>query len=115
MTDNDRAMGVARVEWAELLFNEAPDVTSAHQPGSELTAQVQASVFLAIYYELRHGNDQMAAYTRALEEHRAAMLSYGDELSPAMMAPPPPLPGGLSAMMAQGGQPKLPPAREPMD
>jgi hypothetical protein len=97
---SDRAMGLARIEYAELLFHEAPDVGGASQPSSELTAQVQASVFLAIYYELRHGHDQLTAHARALDQHRAAMA----ELTTAYRT--------AELMGVQNG---LPPAREPVD
>jgi hypothetical protein len=72
-TAGDRMMGHARIEYAEMLLHEAPDVSGTPQPGCELTAQVQASIFLAMYYELRHGHDQLAAYARALAEHSAAL------------------------------------------
>ncbi|MBP2325074.1 hypothetical protein JOF56_005459 [Kibdelosporangium banguiense] len=108
MTDqfvSDRAAGHARVEFAELLFQEAPDVSAAPQPSSELTAQVQASSLLAIYYELRHGNDVRAAYVRALEEHRAALEEYATRV--ADVAP--------LAIPAQMSEPELLPVREPVD
>jgi hypothetical protein len=108
MTDqfvSDRAAGHARVEFAELLFQEAPDVSAAAQPCSELTAQVQASSLLAIYYELRHGNDVRESYLRALEEHRAALEEYASRVPD--VAP--------LAIPAQMGEPELLPAREPVD
>ncbi|TCO65924.1 hypothetical protein [Actinocrispum wychmicini] len=98
---SNRALGLARIEYAEMLFQEAPEPCGAPQPTSELTAQVQASVFLAMYYEMRHGHDLIAAHAQALEEHRAAMLQLtrayeADQLMPAL-------------------QNELPPAREPVD
>lgn len=95
-------MGLARVEWAELLFHEASDVTAAPQPSSELTAQVQASILLGIYHELRHGHDLVAANTRALNEHRAAMIAAGHAYD-----------AGELSLAGSAGQ--LPPAREPFD
>jgi hypothetical protein len=97
---SNRAMGDARVEYAELLFQEAPDPCGPPQPTSELTAQVQASVFLAMYYEMRHGHDMIAAHARALDEHRAAMAQLTSVYAPAERIP-----------IAN----ELPPAREPVD
>jgi hypothetical protein len=97
----DRAMGHARVEFAELLFQEAPDPSGAPQPSSELTAQVQASVFLAMYYEMRHGHDLIAAHARALDQHRTAMMELTRAFDPAELMSP--------------LQNELPPAREPVD
>jgi hypothetical protein len=108
MTDqffSDRAAGHARVEFAELLFQEAPDLSAAAQPSSELTAQVQASSLLAIYYELRHGNDVREAYLRALEEHRAALEEHASRVPD--VAP--------LAIPAQMGEHELMPARESID
>ncbi|MCE7003887.1 hypothetical protein LWC34_13765 [Kibdelosporangium philippinense] len=104
-TGEDRAMGHARVEFAEMLFAEASDVGAAPQPATELTAQVQASAMLAVYYEMRHGNDLRAAHIRALEQHRLALEEYADRVSegPALLT------------SVSGGEPGLPPAREPMD
>ncbi|WP_173128982.1 hypothetical protein [Kibdelosporangium persicum] len=105
-TGEDRAMGHARVEFAEMLFAEAPDVNAAPQPSSELTAQVQASAMLALYYEMRHGNDLRAAHIRALEAHRLALAEHADRV-----------PDEMPALVSAGpaGEPGLPPAREPMD
>jgi hypothetical protein len=97
---SDRAMGNARVEFAELLFQEAPCPSGAPQPSSELTAQVQASVFLAMYYEMRHGHDLIAAHARALDEHKAAMLELARAYRP------------MELVTLQN---ELPPAREPID
>jgi hypothetical protein len=108
MTDHiseDRAMGHARVEFAEMLFAEAPDVNAAPQPASELTAQVQASAMLAVYYEMRHGNDLRAAHIRALEAHRLALAEYAGQV--------PEVPALISA--APSAEPELPPARDPVD
>lgn len=102
ITSEDRAMGHARVEFAEMLFAEAPDVNAAPQPASELTAQVQASAMLAVYYEMRHGNDLRAAHIRALEAHRLALAEYAGQ-APALIS------------AAPGGEPELPPARDPID
>nr|WP_042179791.1 hypothetical protein [Kibdelosporangium sp. MJ126-NF4]CTQ88394.1 hypothetical protein [Kibdelosporangium sp. MJ126-NF4] len=101
----DRAMGHARVEFAEMLFAEASDISASPQPATELTAQVQASALLALYYEMRHGNDLRAAQIRALEAHRLALTEHADIIpeAPALMA----------AM--SGGEAELPPAREPID
>ncbi|ALG09496.1 hypothetical protein [Kibdelosporangium phytohabitans] len=101
----DRAMGHARVEFAEMLFAEASDVGAAPQPSTELTAQVQASALLALYYEMRHGNDLREAQIRALDAHRLALAEYaGHHLeTPALMA------------AVQVGEPELPPARAPLD
>jgi hypothetical protein len=96
----NRALGHARVEYAELLFQEAPDPSGPPQPVSELTAQVQTSVFLAMYYELKHGHDLIAAHARALEEHRAAMSELTRAFDPAELMPVPS---------------ELPPARQPVD
>ncbi len=87
----ERALGHARVEYAEMLFQEAQDPSGPPQPVSELTAQVQTSIFLAIYYEMRHGNDLIAAHTRALHEHKAALTRAFDQeqLAPAQTALPP--------------------------
>ncbi|WP_143446186.1 hypothetical protein [Kibdelosporangium aridum] len=104
-SSEDRAMGHARVEFAEMLFAEAPDVGASPQPSSELTAQVQASALLAVYYEMRHGNDLRAAHIRALEQHRLALAEFagGRAEVPALV------PAG------SGGEPELPPARDPVD
>lgn len=98
-------MGHARVEFAEMLFAEAPDVNAAPQPSSELTAQVQASATLAMYYEMRHGNDLRAAHIRALEEHRLALAEFVARVAdvPALITTVP------------SGEPELPPARDPVD
>jgi hypothetical protein len=101
----DRAMGHARVEFAEMLFQEASDVGASPHPSTELTAQVQASALLALYYELRHGNDLREAQIRALEAHRRALAEHAERVPevPALMA------------AVSGGEPELPPARGPVD
>jgi hypothetical protein len=99
----NRAMGDARVEYAEMLFQEAQDPAGAPQPVSELTAQVQTSIFLAMYYEMRHGHDLIAAHMKALEEHTSAIADLTHVFTPQELLPAPEL------------TPELPPAREPVD
>ncbi|ONI76069.1 hypothetical protein ALI144C_35810 [Actinosynnema sp. ALI-1.44] len=102
----DRAMGHARVEFAEMLFAEASDVGAAPEAATELTAQVQASALLALYYEMRHGNDLREAQIRALDAHRLALAEHTDR----QMLETPALLGAVP-----GGDHELPPAREPID
>ncbi|GAB3908618.1 hypothetical protein ACFQ1S_13670 [Kibdelosporangium lantanae] len=97
----NRAMGDARVEYAEMLFHEAPDPSGPPQPVSELTAQVQTSIFLAMYYEMRHGHDLIAAHLQALEDHRTAVAELTRAFEPSEL---------LAAIPNE-----LPPAREPVD
>jgi hypothetical protein len=108
----DRAMGHARVEFAEMLFQEADDVGPGGAGSTELTAQVQASLMMALYYETRHGNDLLAAHTRALEEHRMAMADFVASAGPPLGIP---TQGGGPAQalpIQNGTQAELPPARE---
>jgi|SRR3954468_12600360 hypothetical protein len=97
----NRVMGDARVELAEMMFQEAPDPSGAPQPVSELTAQVQTSIFLAMYYEMRHGHDLIAAHLQALEDHRTAVAELTRAFEPSAL---------LAAIPNE-----LPPAREPVD
>lgn len=109
-------MGHARVEFAELLFQEADDVGPGGAGSTELTAQVQASVMMAMYYELRHGHDLLAAHTRALDEHRMAMADFIARATtgPALSVVPVPASGPIIPAQATV-EAELPPAREPVD
>ena len=111
----DRAMGHARAEFAEMLFQEADDVGPGGAGSTELTAQVQASLMMALYYETRHGNDLLAAHTRALDEHRMAMADFVASAGPPLGIP---TQGGDPAHaipLQNSSQAELPSARERVD
>jgi hypothetical protein len=64
---------------------------------------VHASILLGIYHELRHGHDLVAANTRALNEHRAALVAAAGAEQ------------GYGELSLAGSAGQLPPAREPFD
>lgn len=76
----ERLYWFAQYAYGGVDFEDADLAELANRSADERRADAQLMMLQAIYHELRHGHDQVAAQTAALAEHSAALSDHADTL-----------------------------------